>query len=47
MQTAHFRLDIHNPPAAIAKKLGYPLPIVDYAESRARALRRYKNPGEE
>ena len=28
-------------------KLGYPKPIVDHVEARARALRRYKNPGEE
>ncbi|KAH7343501.1 DNA photolyase, FAD-binding/Cryptochrome [Rhizoctonia solani] len=29
------------------KKLGYPKPIVDHKEARERALRRYKNPGEE
>jgi len=28
-------------------KLGYPKPIVDHFEARDRALRRYKNPGEE
>ncbi|CAA7259870.1 unnamed protein product [Cyclocybe aegerita] len=36
--------DLHNPPAATANKLGYPLPIVAHSESRDRALRRYKNP---
>ncbi|KAH7887641.1 DNA photolyase, FAD-binding/Cryptochrome [Phlebopus sp. FC_14] len=39
--------EIHNPPAKIADKLGYPRPIVDHAEVRQRALRRYKNPGHE
>ncbi|THH14880.1 hypothetical protein EW146_g5514 [Bondarzewia mesenterica] len=39
--------DIHHPPAKLADKLGYPRPLVDHAESRERALRRYKNPGEE
>ncbi|CUA69414.1 deoxyribodipyrimidine photo-lyase [Rhizoctonia solani] len=29
------------------KKLGYPKPLVDHKEARERALRRYKNPGEE
>ncbi|KAG6869296.1 hypothetical protein C0993_000049 [Termitomyces sp. T159_Od127] len=38
--------DIHNPPEAAAKKLGYPLPIVKHVEARDRALRRFKNPGE-
>ncbi|KAF8897650.1 DNA photolyase, FAD-binding/Cryptochrome [Infundibulicybe gibba] len=38
--------DLHNPPTAAAKKLGYPTPIVDHATVRQRALRRYKNPGE-
>jgi deoxyribodipyrimidine photo-lyase len=39
--------DIHNPPANVADKVGYPRPIVMHDEVRARALRRYKNPGEE
>ncbi|KAF8165237.1 FAD binding domain of DNA photolyase-domain-containing protein [Crassisporium funariophilum] len=39
--------DLHNPSAALAKKLGYPLTIIPHAEARNRALRRYKNPGEE
>ncbi|EIW82091.1 hypothetical protein CONPUDRAFT_53990 [Coniophora puteana RWD-64-598 SS2] len=39
--------DIHNPPAKLAEKLGYPLPIVKHHEVRERALRRYKNPGKE
>ncbi|KAG1755580.1 DNA photolyase, FAD-binding/Cryptochrome [Suillus lakei] len=39
--------DIHNPPAKVADKLGYPRPIVNHAEVRARAIRRYKTPGEE
>ncbi|KAF8314757.1 hypothetical protein DL93DRAFT_2057858 [Clavulina sp. PMI_390] len=36
----------HLEPSAF-KKLGYPKPIIDHAEGRDRALRRYKNPGEE
>jgi len=39
--------DLHNPSVKIADKLGYPRPIVKHGEVRARALRRYKNPGEE
>jgi len=39
--------DLHNPSASTADKLGYPQPIVNHAESRERALRRYKNPGEQ
>ncbi|KIK42534.1 hypothetical protein CY34DRAFT_23937 [Suillus luteus UH-Slu-Lm8-n1] len=39
--------DIHNPPAKVADKLGYPRPIVNHAETRERAIRRYKTPGEE
>ncbi|KAG2367271.1 DNA photolyase, FAD-binding/Cryptochrome [Suillus spraguei] len=39
--------DIHNPPAKVADKLGYPRPIVNHAEVRVRAIRRYKTPGEE
>ncbi|KAF8639851.1 hypothetical protein AX17_001106 [Amanita inopinata Kibby_2008] len=38
-------LDIHNPPAPIAEKLGYPRPVVEHGFARDRALRRYKNPG--
>lgn len=37
----------HTLDKAAFKKLGYPEPIVDHAEARLRALRRYKNPGEE
>jgi len=37
---------IHNPPQELARKLGYPTPIVDHRQARDRALRRYKNPGE-
>ncbi|KAH7914230.1 DNA photolyase, FAD-binding/Cryptochrome [Hygrophoropsis aurantiaca] len=39
--------DIHNPSAKVADKLGYPRPIVEHAVVRERALRRYKNPGQE
>ncbi|KAG0709751.1 DNA photolyase, FAD-binding/Cryptochrome [Suillus ampliporus] len=39
--------EIHNPPARVADKLGYPRPIVNHAEVRVRAIRRYKTPGEE
>ncbi|KAI0092062.1 DNA photolyase [Irpex rosettiformis] len=39
--------DIHNPPAKLAQKLGYPLPFVRHDEARQRAIRRYKNPGDE
>ncbi|KAG5639253.1 hypothetical protein H0H81_004914 [Sphagnurus paluster] len=39
--------DLHNPSTASADKLGYPRPMVNHAEARVRALRRYKNPGEE
>ncbi|KAH8999252.1 DNA photolyase, FAD-binding/Cryptochrome [Lactarius akahatsu] len=40
-----FGPEIHNPPAKLADKLGYPRPLVDHKEARDRALRRYKNPG--
>ena len=40
-----FGPDIHNPPPALADKLGYPRPLVDHREARQRALRRYKDPG--
>lgn len=39
--------DLHNPSASAVDKLGYPRPIVKHDEARQRALRRYKNPGEE
>lgn len=39
--------ELHNPPASLAKKLNYPLPIIDHKEGRERALRRFKNPGSE
>ncbi|KAF7977458.1 hypothetical protein HWV62_3639 [Athelia sp. TMB] len=39
--------DIHNPSEATADKCGYPRTIVKHEDARARALRRYKNPGEE
>ncbi|KAL1661461.1 DNA photolyase, FAD-binding/Cryptochrome [Schizophyllum commune] len=38
--------EIHNPPAAVAKRLGYPLPIVKHSEAKDRAIRRFKTPGE-
>ncbi|KAK0468156.1 DNA photolyase, FAD-binding/Cryptochrome [Desarmillaria tabescens] len=38
--------EIHNPSPKTARALGYPLPIVDYKETRERALRRFKTPGE-
>lgn len=41
---------IHDPFHRLSKaefeKLGYPKPIVEHAEARQRALRRYKNPGD-
>ncbi|KAJ7047244.1 FAD binding domain of DNA photolyase-domain-containing protein [Mycena alexandri] len=37
--------DLHNPPAPVADKLGYPRPIVKHGEARDRALRRFKDPG--
>lgn len=39
--------DIHRPPQKAAQKLGYPLPLIDHAKARDRALRRYKTPGAE
>lgn len=39
--------DIHNPSAKLAEKLGYPLPLVKHDEARLRAIRRYKNPGDD
>jgi deoxyribodipyrimidine photo-lyase len=39
--------EIHKPSTALADKLGYPRPIVDHAKVRERAIRRYKEPGEE
>ncbi|KAK7695928.1 hypothetical protein QCA50_000567 [Cerrena zonata] len=38
--------DVHQPSPNLAKKLNYPVPFVDHSEARARAIRRYKNPGE-
>ncbi|KAL1671716.1 DNA photolyase, FAD-binding/Cryptochrome [Schizophyllum commune] len=38
--------EIHNPSAAVAKRLGYPLPIVKHSEAKDRAIRRFKTPGE-
>ncbi|KAK4048518.1 DNA photolyase phr1 [Microbotryomycetes sp. JL201] len=38
--------DIHDPPASIRKKVGYPMPIVDHAKARKRAIARFKNPGQ-
>lgn len=42
---------IHDPFKRLSKaefeKLGYPKPIVEHTEARRRALRRYKNPGDE
>ncbi|KZV76131.1 hypothetical protein PENSPDRAFT_741498 [Peniophora sp. CONT] len=41
-----FGKDVHNPPAALADKLGYPRPLVDHHKARERAIHRYKNIGE-
>ncbi|EMD40791.1 hypothetical protein CERSUDRAFT_149213 [Gelatoporia subvermispora B] len=38
--------EIHNPPPTLADKLGYPRPLVEHAEARQRAIRRYKTPGQ-
>lgn len=40
-------VDLYNPSAAVANRLGYPLPIIPHKEARERALRRFKNPGVE
>ncbi|CAK5275506.1 unnamed protein product [Mycena citricolor] len=37
--------DVHKPSASAADKLGYPRPIVQHDQARARALRRFKDPG--
>lgn len=37
--------DIHKPSIAAADKFGYPRLIIEHDVARARALRRYKNPG--
>jgi hypothetical protein len=46
----HLRTAIHDPHGKLSPKefakLNYPAPIVDHSEARARALARYKNPGE-
>lgn len=34
--------DIHEPTSAQRKKAGYPEPIVNHAESRKRAIHRFK-----
>ena len=39
--------EIHEPPAKVAEKLGYALPLVKHNEARERAIRRYKTPGDE
>ncbi|KAL0573011.1 DNA photolyase phr1 [Marasmius crinis-equi] len=39
--------ELYKPPPAVADKLGYPQPIVDHYSARDRAIRRFKNPGEE
>ncbi|EIW62025.1 uncharacterized protein TRAVEDRAFT_44861 [Trametes versicolor FP-101664 SS1] len=39
--------EVHNPPPALADRLGYPRSLVDHKEARNRAIRRYKNIGEE
>jgi deoxyribodipyrimidine photo-lyase len=39
--------ELYNPSGEVADKLGYPRPVVKHEEVRERALRRYKNPGEE
>ena len=38
--------ELHQPPPNLAKKLGYPPPLVDHHDARERAIKRYKNPGE-
>ncbi|KAI0036800.1 DNA photolyase, FAD-binding/Cryptochrome [Vararia minispora EC-137] len=38
--------DIHRPSTALAMKLNYPAPIIDHHKARDRAMRRFKNPGE-
>ncbi|THH32951.1 hypothetical protein EUX98_g1252 [Antrodiella citrinella] len=39
--------ELHDPPAKLADKLGYPRPFMTHGEARERAIRRYKIPGEE
>ncbi|TFK29384.1 Cryptochrome/photolyase FAD-binding domain-containing protein [Coprinopsis marcescibilis] len=39
--------DLHNPSISIAKRLEYPIPIIEHKAGRERALRRFKTPGEE
>ncbi|KAJ4478892.1 hypothetical protein C8R41DRAFT_843875, partial [Lentinula lateritia] len=38
-------IDLHNPSASVASKLGYPHPIISHEEGRQRALERFKNAG--
>jgi len=40
-------VDLHNPSATVANRLGYSLPIIPHNEARERALRRFKSPGVE
>ncbi|KAJ3931098.1 MAG: DNA photolyase, FAD-binding/Cryptochrome [Lentinula lateritia] len=40
-----FMIDLHNPSASVASKLGYPHPIISHEEGRQRALERFKNAG--
>ncbi|KIK68010.1 hypothetical protein GYMLUDRAFT_155610 [Collybiopsis luxurians FD-317 M1] len=37
--------ELHNPPASVAKKVGYVLPMVQHSEARQRALQRFKDVG--
>ena len=40
-------IEIHDPSQRTTEKYGYPISIVDHKQERERALRRYKNPGDE
>jgi len=39
--------DLHNLSVSLADKLGYPREMIDHSKARDRALRRFKNIGEE
>jgi len=39
--------DLHNLSMSLADKLDYPREMIDHSKARDRALRRFKNPGEE
>ena len=39
--------EVYNPSGEAADKVGYPRPVVRHEDVRERALRRYKNPGDE